>query len=147
MVPHTISTLVVHLDHAVGTIMGREGVQQGDVIANFLFTLLYALVLLNIFNRMHTLCSSVQLFAILDEITFTGPAHLSERMFEICTEELVAINILTVPRKTLLLINNSHLHTLPGNLNPEIQVHTDGIALLGTAIGNDEFLSSSSRGK
>ena len=122
--------------------MSREGVQQGDVIASFLFTLLYAPVLLNIFNRIHALCSSVQLFAILDDITFTGPAHLSEEMFEICSQELASVNILTVPRKTHLLINDSHLHTLPANLNPEIQIHTDGIALLGTAIGNDEFLSS-----
>ena len=76
------------LDHTIGTIMSREGVQQGDVIASFLFTLLYAPVLLNIFNRIHALCSSVQLFAILDDITFTGPAHLSEEMFKICSQEL-----------------------------------------------------------
>ena len=129
------------LDHTIGTILSREGVQQGDVIATFLFTLLYAPVLLSIFNRMHSLCSSIQLFAILDDITFTGPAHLSAIMFDICTQELATINILTVPRKSHLLVNEADLHTLPNDLNPEIQVHTDGIALLGTAIGNDEFLS------
>ena len=40
------------IDHTVGTILSREGVQQGDVIATFLFTLICSPVLHNIFTRM-----------------------------------------------------------------------------------------------
>ena len=128
------------IDHTVGSILSREGVQQGDVIATFLFTLIYGPVLHNIFTRMHAICSSIQLFAILDDITFTAPTTLASRMFAICTEELASINISTVPNKTHLLINASDRCNLPSDLHSEIQVHTDGIRLLGTAIGDDEFL-------
>jgi hypothetical protein len=50
-------------------------------------------------------------------------------MFAICTEELAAINISTVPNKTHMLINVSDRCNLPSDLHPEIQVHTDGITL------------------
>jgi len=130
------------LDHTVGSILSREGVQQGDVIASFLFTLLYGPVLHNIFTRMHAISNSIQLFAILDDITFTAPANLSSIMFTICTEELSRVNITTVPRKSHLLINEMDRHNLPQDLDSQIQVHTDGIALLGTAIGDDQFLTT-----
>ena len=47
-----------------------------------------------------------------------------------------------VPRKTHLLMNEDHRHTLPPDLDPQIQLHTDGISLLGTAIGDDDFLAT-----
>ena len=63
-------------------------------------------------------------------------------MFAICTEELAEINISTVPNKTHMLINISDRCNLPSDLHSEIQVHTDGIRLLGTSIGDDEFLQT-----
>ena len=41
-----------------------------------------------------------------------------------------------------MLINISDRCNLPSDLHSEIQVHTDGITLLGTAIGDDEFLQT-----
>ena len=130
------------IDHTIGSILSRAEVQQGCVIATFLFTLIYGPVLHNIFTRMHAICNSIQLFAILDNITFTAPTNLASRMFAICTEELAAINISTVPNKTHMLINISDRCNLPSDLHSEIQVHTDGITLLGTAIGDDKFLQT-----
>ena len=53
----------------------------------------------------------------------------------------MVINIRTVPRKTHLLLNPTDTHLLPGDLDQQIQVHTDGISILGTAIGSNEFLA------
>ena len=77
---------------------------------------------------MQAIPDSIQLFAILDDITFTAPANLAAIMFIICTDKLARINISTVPRKSHLLINEADLHLLPADLDPQIQVHTDGIA-------------------
>ena len=41
-----------------------------------------------------------------------------------------------------MLINISDRCNLPSDLHSEIQVHTDGIRLLGTSIGDDEFLQT-----
>ena len=86
-------------DHTVAIIWSREGVQQGDVIATFLFSNLYSPALENIYRRASTLCPTIQLFAILDDITFTAPVQLLQNIFRICSEELSSINIRTVPRK------------------------------------------------
>ena len=60
-------------DHVVAIIWSRKGIQQGDVIATFLFSDIYAPILENIYRRTSPLCSTMQLFAILDDITFTAP--------------------------------------------------------------------------
>ena len=91
-------------DHSIGIIWSREGVQQGDVLATFLFANVFAPILGKIYTRVILLCPSFQLFAILDDITMTAPVHLLGRMFQICTEELAMVNIRTVPRKTRILI-------------------------------------------
>ena len=91
---------------------------------------------------MQAIPDSIQLFAILDDITFTAPANLAAIMFIICTDKLARINISTVPRKSHLLINEADLHILPADLDPQIQVDTDVIALLGAAIGDGQFLTS-----
>ena len=80
-------------DHSVAIIWSREGIQQGDVIATFLFSNLYSRVLQNIYDRAASLCPSFQLFAILDDITSTAPVQLLATIFGICTEELIAVNI------------------------------------------------------
>ena len=82
----------------------------------------------------------VQVFARLDDITITAPVHLLSDIFQICSEELAVINIRTVPRKSHILLNETDRLRLPDNLNPEIQILTDGIPLLGTAIGSDDFI-------
>ena len=66
--------------------------------------------------------------------------HLLPDIFQICSEELAVINIRTVPRKSHILLNETDRLRLPDNLNPEIQIHTDGISLLATAIGSDDFI-------
>ena len=83
----------------------------------------------------------MQLFAILDDITFTAPVHLLSAIFVICTEELSTINIRTVPRKSHILTSPEDRHLLPDDLDPQIQIHTDGISILGTAIGSDDFVT------
>ena len=50
------------LDHTVGTILSREGVQKGDVIASFLFTLLYAS------QHLHTYAGNTRLYSTLCHI-------------------------------------------------------------------------------
>ena len=62
------------------------------------------------------------------------------RMFQICTEEFAIINIRTVLRKTNILISQHDLQHFPPELDAQIQVHTDGIPLLGTAIGDGNFI-------
>ena len=128
-------------DHVVAIIWSREGIQQGDVIATFLFSNIYAPILENIYRRASPLCSTMQLFAILDDITFTAPVHLLSAIFAICTEELSTINIRTVPRKSHILTSPEDRHLLPDDLDPQIQIHTDGISILGTAIGADDFVA------
>ena len=128
-------------DHVVAIIWSREGIQQGDVIATFLFSNIYAPILENIYRRASPLCSTMQLFAILDDITFTAPVHLLSAIFVICTEELSTINIRTVPRKSHILTSPEDRHLLPDDLDPQIQIHTDGISILGTAIGADDFVA------
>ena len=92
-------------DHSVAIIFSREGVQQGDVIATFLFSLVFQPVLERIYVRASALCNTIQVFAILDDITMTAPVHLLQQIYLICTEELGVINIATVPRKSHALIN------------------------------------------
>ena len=91
---------------------------------------------------MHVICNSIQLFAILDDITFIAPTNLASRMFAICTEELASINISTLPSKTHMLIDHADRCNLPSDLHSEIRFHCGGIRLLGTAIGDDEFLQT-----
>ena len=83
----------------------------------------------------------MQLFAILDDITFTAPVHLLSAIFVICTEEVSTINIRAVPRKSHILTSPEDRHLLPDDLDPQIQIHTDGISILGTAIGSDDFVA------
>ena len=51
-------------DHTVAIIFSREGVQQGDVIATFLFSNIYTPVLENIYRRTTEQCHTVQVFEI-----------------------------------------------------------------------------------
>ena len=129
-------------DHTVRIIWSREGVQQGDVIATFLFSNTLAPTLYNIYTRITPLCPTAQLLAILDDITLTGPVHLTTTFFQICTEELASLGIRTVPRKSHVLVNPQDQHLLPNDLNPEVNIHNDGISLLGTAIGSDDYLQN-----
>ena len=94
--PHLVLHAVSHNRHH----SQQERSATGGVIATFLYTLLYGSVLLNIFQRMHALCSIIQIFAILADISYTADAHLASEMFTICTPELATIRIVTVPRKT-----------------------------------------------
>ena len=111
--------------------------QQGDILATFIFSNVFAPVLKKIISRAILLCLTFQLFAILDEITFTAPVQLLHDIFRICSEELSSINIRTVPKKSHILINQIDAHRLPNDIDSQVQVHTDGISLLGTAIGSD----------
>ena len=129
-------------DHTVAIIFSREGVQQGDVIATFLFSLVFQPVLHRIYDRAHTLCPTIQVFAILDDITMTAPINLLQMMYTICTEELLLINIRTVPRKSHILVQEHERSLIPADLHGDINIHTDGIALLGTAIGSDDYIDS-----
>ena len=61
-------------------------------------------------------------------------------MFQICTEELATVNIRTVSRKTHILVAHHDLQHLLVDLDSQIQIHTDGIPLLGTAIGDDNYI-------
>ena len=127
-------------DHTVRIIWNREGVQQGDVIATFLFSNTLAPTLYNIYTRITPLCPTAQLLAILDDITLTGLVHLTTTFFQICTEALASLGIRTVPRKSHVLVNPQDQHLLPNDLNPEVNIHNDGIWLLGTVIGSDDYL-------
>ena len=135
------------LDHTVGTILSREGVQQGDVIATFLFSLVFQPVLHRIYDRAHALCSTIQVFAILDDITMTAPINLLQTVYTICTEELLHINIRTVPRKSHILVQEHEMSLIPADLHRDINIHSDGITLLGTAIGSNEYINSLLQGK
>ena len=52
------------------------------------------------------------------------------------------ISTTSVPRKTHLLTSRENTHLIPADLHHEIQVHDDGIQLLRSAIGSDEFLQT-----
>ena len=102
--------------HTVGIVFSREGMQQEDVIAWFLFSNTLAPALTNIYQRVLPLCSTVQLLAILDDITLTGPVQLAAQFFQMCTEELAVLGIRTVPRKSYLLINPQDIQLVPPDL-------------------------------
>ena len=63
-------------------------------------------------------------------------------MILICTEEMASINFNTVSRKSHILIKEQDRADLPADIDAEINVHTDGIKLLGTAIGSDLFVNA-----
>jgi hypothetical protein len=65
-----------------------------------------------------------QLWALLDGITTTVPVHLAAQTFVIFTEELVNINI-----------------------DAQVQIHTDSIPILGTALGEEDFIGNFLREK
>ena len=91
--------------------------QQGDVIATFLFSLVFQPVLQHIFTRAHALCSTVQVFAILGDVIMTAPIHVLEAIYQICSEELLSINIRTVPRKLHILTQEQERAMLPSELD------------------------------
>ena len=57
-------------------------------------------------------------------------------------EELATINIRTVPRNLHVLVNPRDLHLLSTDFSQQVQIHEEGIALLGTAIGSDNYLTT-----
>ena len=85
-------------------IWSAKGIQQGDVIATFLFSNTYAPILERILTRLQDLSPDAQLWAILDDTTATIPVQLAVQAFQIFTVELATINIRTAPRKSHILV-------------------------------------------
>ena len=134
-------------DHTVGIILSAEGIQQGDVIATFLFSNTYGPLLERILLRLQALSREAQVWAILDDITATFPVQLAAQAFAIFTEELSMINIRMVARKSHILVNSNLLDLMPPELDSQVLVHTDGITLLGTALRDENFMDTFLRDK
>ena len=134
-------------DHTVGIILSAEGIQQGDVIATFLFSNTYGPLLERILLRLQALSREAQVLAILDDITATFPVQLAAQAFAIFTEELSMINIRTVARKSHILVNSNLLDLIPPELDSQVLVHTDSTPLLGTALGDENFIGTFLRDK
>ena len=68
--------------------------------------------------------------------------HLAAQAFVIFTEELAAINIRSVARKSHILVAAVRVTQLPDNIDPQVQMHKDSIPILGTALGDEEFIGN-----
>ena len=90
-------------------IWSAEGIQQGAVIATFLFSNTYASVLERILTRLQEVSRESQVWVILNDMTATVPIHLAAQAFTIFTEELATLNICTLPRKMDRSVGDSDL--------------------------------------
>ena len=57
------------------------------------------------------------------------------------------INIHTVARKSHILVERNLLDLIPPELDSQVLVHTDSIPLLGTALGDENFIGTFLRDK
>ena len=73
--------------------------------------------------------------------------HLAAQEFTIFTEERATISIRTLPRKSHILVPAEQASQLPNNIDPQVQIHTDGIPIFGTAIGDEDFIGTFLREK
>ena len=91
-------------------------------MSSILFCLILAPVLDTLETRIKAVDPRAQVLAILDDIEINIWTQWSKYAFDVASDLLSSINILTVPRK--------------------IQVHNDGIKLLGSVLANNEYLSN-----
>ena len=127
-------------DHSIAIIWSSQGVHQGDVLSSFLFSIILNPILEIIETTLAEYDPRAQVLAILDDITINIGAASAALAFETATAALRDINIQTVPRKSHILLHDQSISLLASNVDPQIQVHNDGIKLLGSAIASDDFL-------
>ena len=127
-------------DNTRAIIWSSEGVQQGDPLSSFLFSLIYKPVLERIETTRKQSDPRTQVLAILDDTIINICARFTQIAFQIATEALQTINICTVLRKTSFS-NHQTLDTRSLDINPDIQIRSDGIPMLRSAIGNAEFMN------
>ena len=68
------------------------------------------------------------------------PPHLAAQAFQIFTEGLSEISIRTVARKSHVLVPEEHWLSLPADLDSPVHIHSAGIALFGTTVGNEAYI-------
>ena len=120
-------------DRSVMVIISSEGCQQGDPVAQFVFSLAEGPVLMTICTHTSRLDNRCCLFAVHDDITAVVPLNLVDKVYFIVSQELKTISLVIVPRKSQLYTLLVNYTQVPSDLHLDIQVHFDGVELRGTA--------------
>ena len=96
-------------DHSIAVIWSSQGVQQGDVLSSFLFSIILNPILEIIETTLAEYDPRAQVLAILDDITINIGAASAALAFETATAALRDINIQTVPRKSHILLRDQSI--------------------------------------